>query len=125
LLSRYLVSTEPSPALVERYLAACAARLPPESEEDALVAAVHAWPRLLGLLDAGAALLDPQGVLRSKLLVMAAVLEASPHCPDAFLPVGAAGFGWVPSALAAGLRGVGKALLGGVLVAALRAARRD
>ena len=56
---------------------------------------------------------------------MAAVLEASPHCPEAFLPVGAEGFGWVPSALASGLRGVGKALLGGVLVAALRAARRD
>lgn len=44
----------------------------------------HPWS--LGPLDAAAALLDPSGQLRSRVLVMAALLEATTSHADDFLP---------------------------------------
>jgi hypothetical protein len=43
-------------------------------------------PWSIGLLDAAAALLDPGGLLRCKVLVMSALLEATPAHADDFLP---------------------------------------
>ena len=45
-------------------------------------------PRLLGIIDGGLALRRPRSVVRQRLLLMAAILEASPDHADRFLPVG-------------------------------------
>jgi hypothetical protein len=47
-------------------------------------ALVHPWA--LGCLDAASGVLGPEGRLRGKLLLMAAILEASPEFADEFLP---------------------------------------
>lgn len=86
--ARYLVGRAPAPALVARYVAASAALRPaPADAADACVVAFarrHAWS--VGPLDAAAALLRPHALLRTKLLVLAAILEASPEGADDFLP---------------------------------------
>jgi hypothetical protein len=87
--ARYLVGRPPAPALVARYVAARATLFPAEPEvadERALVAFARRHPWSVGPLDAVCALLRPTGALRSRLLVMAAILEASPAGADDFLP---------------------------------------
>ena len=86
---RYLVGRLPAPALVERYVAARATLFPADPDapdERALVAFARRHPWSVGPLDAVCALLRPTGALRSRLLVMAAILEASPSGADDFLP---------------------------------------
>lgn len=82
--SRYLIGAEPSTELITRYGHALAARLP--ESPDRVMRATLAMPVLLGPLDAGAALIRPHHQLRQRLLLLTAILEASPdHC-RAFLP---------------------------------------
>jgi hypothetical protein len=88
LLARYLTRREPPPELVARYVAASGTLFPqpgPPAEEAALAfARRHPWS--VGLLDGAAGLLRPGGRFRGKVLVMAAILEASPAFADDFLP---------------------------------------
>lgn len=88
LLARYLVGRAAAPELVARYRTANGAiwESGPPPREAALVAFVRRHPWSLPYLDAAAALLQPGGRLRGKVLVMAAVLETSPAFADEFLP---------------------------------------
>lgn len=87
-LGRYLVGTEPPPALVARWAEAVQTLgLGPTSPADAAIVAFarrHPWS--VGPLDTASGLLRRGGLLRQKLLVLAAVLEASPEFADEFLP---------------------------------------
>ena len=88
ILGRYLVGRTPAPELVARYRDASRALWqgapgPGDAERLAFVRR-HSWS--VGPLDAAAALLDPGGQLRSKVLVMAAILEATTVHADDFLP---------------------------------------
>lgn len=82
--ARYLVGTDPRPEEVIRYREAVAARLavPP----DGVVRLALRSPVLIGPLDAAAAILDPGHQLRRRLVLMTAVLEASPAHVERFLP---------------------------------------
>jgi len=86
--ARYLLGRDPAPELLERYVAASRKLLrgPVDARDAALLGFVHRHPWSVSLLDAACGLLRPTGLLRSKLLIMAAILEASPaHAVD-FLP---------------------------------------
>jgi hypothetical protein len=88
IFARYLVGRTPAPDLVARYRDAnralwSGAPGPGDAERLAFVRR-HPWS--VGPLDAAAALLDPAGQLRSKVLVAAAILEATPAHADDFLP---------------------------------------
>jgi hypothetical protein len=88
LFARYLVGRVPPADLVERYRDASRTiwngGTPPA--EDALLTFVRRHPWAVGPLDAATSLLRPGGLLRSKILTMAAILEASPAFADDFLP---------------------------------------
>jgi len=88
LFSRYLLRTDPAPDVVERYADACDRLFPgpPSAADGALVAYARRHPRLLPSLDAAAAILRPGALLRRKILVMAAILEATPGGAEHFLP---------------------------------------
>lgn len=96
LFADYLLGTRPSPAVVERYVAASSALSsgPAGRRDEALLAACRRHPRALPFLDAAAGVLAPDSLLRRKLLVMAAILEATTDCAPDFLPgtVSAASF---------------------------------
>lgn len=84
---RYLVGAVPTADIVARYVAASRTLFPAVGEADAAVvdfARRHPWS--VGFLDAAAGFLRPGALLRSKVLVMAAILEASPEHADDFLP---------------------------------------
>jgi hypothetical protein len=118
---RYLVGREPTPELVERYVAADRrrARPAPDGQEQALVAYARKHPWSVGPLDTAAALLRPDALLRTKLLRLAAILEASPAFADHFLPMSCSPVGTVMGLVAAGLSAAGQLLLGIVLLAIL------
>jgi len=88
LLARYLIGQEPSPEMFERYARGHARVLAGKDlpREVALVRFVRRHPWSLGPLEAASGLLQPWGLLRGKLVVMAAVLEAAPDFADDFLP---------------------------------------
>ena len=88
IFGRYLVGGTPEPAVVARYCAASRALwpAPPGARDSALLDFVRRRPWSVGPLDAAAALLDPGGLLRGKVLVMSALLEATPAHADDFLP---------------------------------------
>lgn len=88
LFSRYLLGQDPPPELADRYAAACAHLFPthPSPADAAILAYALAHPRALPALDSAAALLRPGSLLRRKVLVMAAVLEATPAGAEHFLP---------------------------------------
>lgn len=87
-LGRYLVCVEPPPVLVDRWVDAVRTLgLAAADPADAAVvdfAVRHPWS--VGPLDTACGLLRRGGLLRQKLLVLAAVLEASPEFADEFLP---------------------------------------
>jgi hypothetical protein len=88
IFGRYLGGRLPPPELIDRYVEANRVlRASSVSERDvALVAFVRRHPWTVSYLDAAAGLFARDGLLRSKLLVMAAILEASPAFADEFLP---------------------------------------
>ena len=88
LFGRYLVGREPSRELVERYRDAnrlLFAATDPRSDA-AVIAFARRHPWSIPFLDAAAGILRPGSLLRNKILVMAAVLEASPAFAEEFLP---------------------------------------
>jgi hypothetical protein len=86
--ARYLVGRTPPPDVVERYEQASRRLFPPQLDRSdaALLAFVRRHPWSTSLLDAAAGILRPASALRSRILVMAAILETSPAFADDFLP---------------------------------------
>ena len=125
LFGRYLAGRVPPPELVARYVAAAGAlfdsAVPPA--EAAVLRFVHRHAWSLGPLDAASGLLQPGGALRSRLLVMAAVLEASPEFADAFLPRNVSLARFLGRLAVSGTIAVGQALLGAVLLPVASRAR--
>jgi hypothetical protein len=121
-LGRYLLGADPPRDLLDRYDRAVQTLFPAPSPDggDALVRFAVARPRALPYLDAAAAVLRPRDRLRQKLLVMAAVLEASPRYASTFLPrpVSAPRLAWI--LLASGVSSGLKALLGAPLILFVR-----
>jgi len=127
IFARYLVGRDPSPTHIERYVAASRTHFPdPLAPEDAAVLAwVRRHPWTVGPLDAASGLTRPGGALRSRVLLMAAVLEATPEFADDFLPHHLGPLALVARVGIAGVVAVTNAL-GGLLLlrlAARRAAR--
>jgi hypothetical protein len=123
--TRYLVGRVPPPELVDRYRAASAAIWGDDvaPADEALVAFVRRHPWSVAPLDAATSLLRPGGYLRSKILTMAAILEASPTFADEFLPrnVSRAGLAW--QIIAGGTAAVLQAVVGVLLLPMARRAR--
>lgn len=88
IFTHYLVGCMPDAEVVRRYRDACRTLWPePAASGDAArLAFVRRHPWSVGALDAAAALLDPAGQLRSRVLVTAAILEATTEHADDFLP---------------------------------------
>jgi len=86
--SRCLVGRIPPQELVDRYCEANRVLIPePVGARDAaLVGFIRKHPWSTPFLDAACGLLRPNGLLRSRMLIMAAVLEASPEFAEEFLP---------------------------------------
>jgi hypothetical protein len=84
---RYLVGRTPSAELVARYRAANETLFtePISAEDQAIVAFARRHPWTVGPLDAATGLFRPGSALRNKILVMAAILEATPEFADEFL----------------------------------------
>jgi hypothetical protein len=89
LFARYLLDRDPPPELIERYVDACTRVFidSPSDSDAAVMDLVRRQPGALPYLDAAAGLLRPASLLRRKLLLMAAILEASPHYAREFLDV--------------------------------------
>jgi len=87
LFGRYLVGRVPPQELVERYQEANRVlfRGAGPGPDAAVVAFARRHPWSIPFLDGAAGLVRPASLLRSKILVMAAVLEASPAFADEFL----------------------------------------
>jgi NADH dehydrogenase len=80
LLARHLMGVDPAPELVERYEAACARLFLDENDPVLAFVRRHGWA--LPLLDAAVGVMRPASGLRQRLVVMAAILEATPrHSP--------------------------------------------
>lgn len=113
---RYLIGDSVPPALVERYVSAMGSmHLVAEGRDRRLLGLVERHPRLLGLVDGGLALRRPDSVIRTKLLVMSAILEATPDYASAFLPTRRSRI-YVVYAGLVGVRAGCKGLVGAVLV---------
>jgi len=86
-LARHLIGEDPTPAEAERWIEAVLVRgALLESERDRrlwTLAMRHPW--LLGPTDAGLAFVDPYSAVRHRILLMLAILEASPHHHRRFL----------------------------------------
>ena len=87
LFGRYLVGREPPRELVERYREANRILLggTAPGSDAAVVAFARRHPWSIPFLDGAAGLVRPGSLLRNKILVMAAVLEASPAFAEEFL----------------------------------------
>jgi hypothetical protein len=117
IITRYLVGQPPSRGQEQRYVEGVAI-LPVDgatSEDMAVAEFAFSHPGSLPYLDAALGLIRPHSLLRSKLLLMVAVLEASPDCCHAFLPreVSASRF-WVEMTQY-GVSSAARALIGLVL----------
>lgn len=114
---RYVLGVEPPDAVVARYVDASRTLFPdpPAREDAAVVAFARRHPWSVGCLDGAVALRHPSALLRSKLLVMSAICEASPGPGQIFLPrvVGVAEL--IARVGIAGVTAVLQALLGLVL----------
>ncbi|MDQ3773347.1 MAG: hypothetical protein M3461_02690 [Pseudomonadota bacterium] len=87
MFARYLLDRDPAPELIERYVEACARLFTdsPSARDAALMDFAYRHSGALPYLDAAAGFLRPGSLLRRKLLLMAAILEASPHYAGEFL----------------------------------------
>jgi len=88
LFSRYLVGRDAPPGLLRRYAEAVErlALVPRARPDAALLRFVRRHPSSLPLLDAAVAVVRRESVLRARLLLMLALLEATVDQADDFLP---------------------------------------
>lgn len=113
---RYLNGDSVNSVLVERYVTAMLAMgLVAEGRDRRLLRFVEVHPSWLGVVDGGLALRRPRSVIRTKLLVMSAILEATPDNSSAFLPVRRSRL-YVFQALYVGFRAACKGAAGAILV---------
>jgi hypothetical protein len=87
IFGQYILGKSIDIASTERYLAAIS-REPPNVGRDAAIVEFclrHRWS--IGMLDGALALLGRRSTLRRRLIILAAILEASPLYCDDFLPV--------------------------------------
>lgn len=86
--SRYLLDQDPPPEIIARYIAAnrtLFSEVSDDSDRELLeFVRRHEWT--IPFVDAIVGLLRPNALLRRKILVTAAILEASPHFVNTFLP---------------------------------------
>lgn len=124
ILSRYLIGRETDSRAAARYAAGCSRIF--ASQEDPAEAAVVGFalrhPRTLPLLDAASGLLAPQSLLRRKLLLMLAVLEAAPEQASLFQARRRARAAVVMAVAGRGLWAVLKAVAGAMLLPIARRA---
>ena len=118
LIARYLIDADPPAELANRYVAA-------HRELFGDVAApewefVRQHPRALPYLDAAAGVLARQSLLRKKILLAAAILEASPAYADFFLAEVEGRIRILGLLAWQGALGVGKLALGAPLLLAVR-----
>jgi hypothetical protein len=111
---RYLVGRVPPPDIVARYVEAGRTLFaaPAPASERAVVAFARRHPWSVGLLDGAAGLLRPGGLLRGKLIVMGAILEASPGFADDFLPRNVRGLSFLLALAGLGTLAVLRAIAG-------------
>jgi len=113
---RYLIGDSVSPMLVDRYVSAMrSTHVLAEGRDRRLLGLVERHPWLLGVVDGGLALRRPGSVIRTKLLVMSAILEATPDYTSAFLPTRRSRI-YVVYAAFVGVRAGCKGLIGALLV---------
>jgi len=87
-LGRYLLGSAPSPGEIERYIRGSRALFPDAPRREAAVIAFALRRRwALPLLDGACGLVDPDSLLRRKLILMLAILETSPERVQAFEPI--------------------------------------
>ena len=88
LIGRYMLGCEPPRELQERYVAAQRILCNEEDQPDVSpeLQFVHRHPWALPFIDAGAGLLQPESVVRKKIFLMTAILEATPAYAEFFLP---------------------------------------
>jgi hypothetical protein len=86
LITRHLIDTDPSVDLIERFVAANRVLFHDNyPASDLELRLVHRNPRVLPFVDAAAALLNRDSIVRKKIYLMSAILEASPVHADFFL----------------------------------------
>jgi len=109
-IARYLIGQVPSPELQRRYAAACRARLPAGADVELEFARRHpgSWP----FLDAATGLFQPHSVVRQRVFIMAALLEASPEHAEFFLKPPARPVKLIACVAWQGIRSVVKAAVG-------------
>jgi hypothetical protein len=87
-LGRYLLGSKPSAAEVERYVRGSRALFPDAPRSEAAVVAFALRRRwALPLLDGACGLVEPDSLLRRKLILMLAILETSPGRSESFEPI--------------------------------------
>ena len=82
-IAQYLIGQTPSPALQDRYAAACRARLREDADVELQFARRH--PRFWPFLDAATGILRPHSTVRQRVFLMTALLEATPEYAGFFL----------------------------------------
>ena len=86
LYARYLVGRDATPEVVQRYCRASETMFESESSGSLIVEFVRQNPWALPFLDAACGLLHSDDMLRKKLLLLMAILEATPTFVEYFLP---------------------------------------
>jgi hypothetical protein len=118
--ARYLIDASPAGELVERYVEATDRLFTgsPSAGDIAVLGFLHAHPWSIGLLDAGTAFTRSAPLLRQKLVVMMAILEATPDFVDQTSQVDGAGLPLLAWRLGrAGVVAGVKLVVGGALAA--------
>jgi hypothetical protein len=120
--AQYLLDREPPADLIARYVIATRTLFPstPEPSEQAIIDFVRRHEWALPFIDAAAGLLQPRSLLRRKILLLAAVLEASPRFVDDFLPRPSSPIACIVKLVTFGVVAVCKLAIGGLLLALLR-----
>lgn len=124
LLTRFLIGSVPPARFRARYESGCRALFGDPAPRSAALRLALRHPVLLPLLDAGCALRRREDPLRQRLLLLTAILEASPEYADVFLP---RTLTWPKLLIALPLRGafaVAKAIGGATLLLAVREGTR-
>jgi hypothetical protein len=112
--TRYLLDCEPPPDMVESYISAnrhLGVNAATAADEHILNFSVsHPWS--IPYLDAATGISMNDSLLRKKIYIMAAVLEASPRYSESYLPEPLSPFMFFPRLVASGLKACIKIIIG-------------